>query len=280
MLFSLMENSTPGPMPEESPAQQRIRELGPWFHNLRLPDGTQTAPDHDLGDFPRNQWRKIEPHVPKDLSGWRVLDIGCNAGFYAFELARRGATVTAIDHDDHYLRQAQWAAERFGLGERVRFRRMQIYHLAHSEERYDLVWFMGVFYHLRYPLLGLDIAARKTGRLMVFQTMTVLEPEAPKHADPPPADMPLKERGRIREPGWPKLAFIERRLENDPTNWWAPNQTCAEALLRSCGLHTRAQPAPEIHVCEPGEARDEGIGPLLADEYRAATGQTRPDETV
>src|SRR5690606_40067481 len=50
------------------------------------------------------------------------------------------------------LRQARWAARRLGL-ERVRFEELQIYDLARSEERWDLVLFMGVFYHLRYPLL-------------------------------------------------------------------------------------------------------------------------------
>lgn len=276
MIFSLMDNSPSGSTPGESTAEHRVRELGPWFHNLRLPDGTQTAPDHSLGDFPANQWRKIEPHLPRDLSGWRVLDIGCNAGFYSFELARRGADVTALDHDEHYLRQARWAAELFGLSDRVRFQQMQVYHLAHVSERYDLVWFMGVFYHLRYPLLGLDIAARRTGRMMVFQTMTMAETEEPEPTEPPP-DLPLAERKRMNELGWPKLAFIERRLAADPTNWWAPNAACAEALLRSCGLKATARPAQGTYVCEPGEARDEGIGRLLSEEYRAATGQSRPE---
>ena len=85
-------------------------ELAPWFHNLHLPDGRQTAPDHPLGDFPAFKWRQIAPHVPVHLAGRRALDIGCNAGFYSFELARRGAQVTAIDSDERYLAQARWAA--------------------------------------------------------------------------------------------------------------------------------------------------------------------------
>ncbi|HEX2099456.1 MAG TPA: DUF1698 domain-containing protein, partial [Candidatus Synoicihabitans sp.] len=66
-------------------------DLAPWFHNIHLPDGTQTAPNHPLGDFPRFKWQQIADHLPHDLTGWRVLDIGCNAGFYTVELARRGA---------------------------------------------------------------------------------------------------------------------------------------------------------------------------------------------
>src|SRR3954462_5736986 len=62
-----------------------IDVLGPWFHNLHLPDGTQTAPDHFLGDFPTFKWRELERCVPQWLAGWHVLDVGCNAGFYTFE---------------------------------------------------------------------------------------------------------------------------------------------------------------------------------------------------
>src|SRR3954462_11362701 len=100
------------------PTDERRRAgaaLGPWFHNLHLPDGVQTAPDHPLGDFPSFKWRELAPALPADLTGWRALDIGCNAGFYSFELAGRGAEVVGIDLDEHYLRQARWARERLGL---------------------------------------------------------------------------------------------------------------------------------------------------------------------
>src|SRR5690348_12631725 len=80
-----------------APSKERegeIAALGPWFHNLHLPDGSETAPHHRLGNFPAFKWAEIAPHIPSDLTGWRVLDIGCNAGFYSFELAKRGAHVT------------------------------------------------------------------------------------------------------------------------------------------------------------------------------------------
>jgi tRNA (mo5U34)-methyltransferase len=90
--------------------QREIEALGPWFHNLHLPGGVQTLPNHFLGgDFPNFKWQQIQPYLPADLSGWRVLDVGCNAGFYSFELARRGASVLGMDVDPHYLAQARWA---------------------------------------------------------------------------------------------------------------------------------------------------------------------------
>ena len=85
---------------------REIAELAPWFHNLHLPGGLETAPDHPLGDFPAFKWLQLEPALPRDLVGWRALDIGCNAGFYTFELAKRGAQVTGLEIDSHYLEQA------------------------------------------------------------------------------------------------------------------------------------------------------------------------------
>ncbi|HYG61239.1 MAG TPA: TIGR04290 family methyltransferase [Thermoanaerobaculia bacterium] len=243
-----------------------IAALGPWFHNLHLPDGTQTAPGHFLGDFPSFKWRDLQAHLPEDLSGWTALDIGCNAGFYSFELARRGARVTGIDHDPHYLRQAHWAARQFGLEDRVRFRHMQVYDLGRSGESYDLVLFMGVLYHLRYPLLGLDAVARCVRRLMVFQTLTMPGEEVYDA----PADLAIDEREPLLAPGWPKMAFLEHRLANDPTNWWAPNHACVEALLRSAGMEVTGRPGHEIYLCRPSQPREEQT--WIGREMRIALG--------
>ena len=255
---------------ETSDLERTIAELGPWFHNLHLPDGTETAPDHFLGDFPSFKWREIAPHLPADLSGWKVLDIGCNAGFYSLELARRGARVTGIDHDPHYLRQARWAAEQFGLADRIDWRHMQVYDLARTAERWDLILFMGVFYHLRYPLLALDLVVRRLSRLMVFQTLTMPGEEVYE----PAADTPIDGRDDMLLPGWPKMAFIEHRLADDPTNWWAPSHAGVLSLLRSAGLDVVGRPGHEIYLCRPAaEISPDRV--WMEEELSAATGGAR-----
>jgi tRNA (mo5U34)-methyltransferase len=228
-----------------------LRALAPWFHNLHLPDGRQTAPDHPLGDFPAFKWAQIEAALPEDMRGMRALDIGCNAGFYSFALARRGAQVLGIDVDPHYLRQAKWARDRFGLDERqFSLAQMQVYDLAGLPDTFDVVLFLGVLYHLRYPLLALDVVAEKVGELLIVQTLTMPGDEVVT----PPEDLRLDDRDRMLEPGWPKMAFIERRLADDPTNWWAPNHACIEAMLRSAGLEPTASPGHEIVVARRAQA--------------------------
>jgi tRNA (mo5U34)-methyltransferase len=249
--------------------QKRIEELGPWFHNIRLPDGTQTFPDHWLGDFPRFKWDQLAPQLPSDLTGWSVLDIGCNAGFYSFELAKRGATVTGIDLDPRYLAQARWLAGELGFQDRVRFERMQVYDLAATTERFDLVLFMGDFYHLRYPTLGLDIVCQKVRRLLVFQTLSMYGSQVAEA----PYDLEFFDRERLDESGWPKMAFIEHRMAGDPTNWWIANRACAEALLRSAGMKVIGYPLDEGYLCEPDMDRPPAIHTWDRDEYLSATGR-------
>ena len=85
--------------------------LGPWFHNIDLGDGVWTAPDHFLGDYPGVKWRRFADALPADLTGKSVLDIGCNGGFYAIAMKRRGAArVLGLDSDERYLAQARFAA--------------------------------------------------------------------------------------------------------------------------------------------------------------------------
>ncbi len=248
---------------------QEIAALGPWFHNLHLPDGTKTAPDHFLGDFPAFKWRELGPHLPQDLSGWRALDIGCNAGFYTFELARRGAHVTGIDVDPHYLAQARWAARQFGLEDQVEFQRMQVYDLARLEEKFDLILFMGVFYHLRYPMLGLDLVAQRVSRLLVFQTLTMPGDEVYTET----YDRSINDREMMREPGWPKMAFLEHHFAGDPTNWWVPNHAGVEAMLRAAGLQITGYPGHEIYLCAPDPDRPSAVSTWNAAELRSATGR-------
>src|SRR5205085_7113277 len=89
--------------------------------------------------------------------------------------------------------------------------------------------------------------AEKAERLLVLQTLTM-----PGEAElRPPADLAFHERESLRDPGWPKMAFIERRFAGDPTNWWAPDEACVEAMLRSSGLEVVDRPGHQLWVCRP-----------------------------
>ena len=235
---------------QSSTADGAAPQFAPWFHNLHLPGGRQTAPDHPLGDFPAFKWEQIAPHLPLDLNGARALDLGCNAGFYSFELARRGADVLAVDVDEHYLRQARWAAAELGLQDRVEFVRSGVYELAAlGREPFDVVLFLGVLYHLRHPLLALDVVCELTGGVLVLQTLTMPGDQRRET----PADLSIDDRDELLGPGWPAMAFVEHELAGDPTNWWAPNAACVEAMLRSCGISVQAHPGHEIWLCRPAD---------------------------
>lgn len=243
-----------------------IRELGPWFHNIHLPGGVETAPDHPLGDFPSNKWKHVGASLPQDLGGCRALDIGCNAGFYSFELARRGADVLAIDHDPHYLRQAEWARGRFELRGTIEFRQQSVYDLAQLSETFDVVLFLGVLYHLRYPLLALDLVAERTRDTLVLQTLTMPggSPEGRT-----PADLSYESREELNGAAWPRMAFIEHQFAGDPTNWWVPTAGAVEAMARTSGFTIISRLGHEIWIC----SRDEGS--LHEDELLRATGRRR-----
>jgi tRNA (mo5U34)-methyltransferase len=247
--------------------EREIAELGPWFHDLHLPSGHRTAPDHPLGDFPSFKWREIETAVPADLTGRRALDIGCNAGFYSFQLGGRGASVLGLDVDEHYLRQARWAAEQLDPDGRVEFRQGQVYDVVDEREPFDLVLFLGVLYHLRYPLLALDLLASKVapGGRMILQTLTMPGDE-PVEA---PEDIGIGDRDTLTEPGWPRAAFIERSLAGDPTNWWAVDDACVQAMIRSAGMRVVDTPGHEIYVCEPDPEHDHAAW-VREPELRAA----------
>jgi tRNA (mo5U34)-methyltransferase len=250
-------------------AADDIRRLAPWFQNLHLPDGSETAPNHHFGDFPRFKWLEIAPHIPADLTGKRVLDLGCNAGFYSIELARRGATVVGIDINAHYLRQARWAAAQFDFADRLTFERGSVYGASDLPGPFDIVVFMGLFYHLRYPLMALDAVAQLKPDLMIFQTLTHGDRDAVANTD----GTDFNSRERLSETGWPRMAFIETDFSGDLTNWWIPNRAGVLAMLASAGFRVVAEPGDEIFLChyDPDVVR----GWRDPDEWSVASGRHR-----
>lgn len=230
--------------------QGRVQELGQWFHNIRL-GSVETAPNHFLGDYPSIKWNTFRHAIPEDLTGKSVLDIGCNAGFYSMEMKRRGAErVLGIDSDNDYLAQARFAAEVNGL--EIEFRRMNIYDVPQLEERFDVVLFMGVLYHLRHPLLALDLLHdHVTKDLLVFQSMQRGSREQWQSEE----DYPFSETEVFNHEDFPKMSFVEKCYSGDWTNWWIPNRSCVEAMLRSSGFTILEQPELEVYICRRNESR-------------------------
>jgi len=229
---------------------RRIGELGDWFQNMNLA-GVETAPEHFLGDYPAIKWRNFADAVPDDLTGRTVLDIGCNAGFYSLEMKKRGAArVLGIDSDPSYLAQARFASEVTGL--EIEFRQLDVYDVAALHEQFDLVLFMGVLYHLRHPLLALDLIHEHVARdLMVFQSMQ--RGSAEVTATKP--DYTFWETEMFGKAGYPAMYFVEERYAGDPTNWWIPNRACVEAMLRSAGFRILAHPEEEVYICGRSASR-------------------------
>ena len=227
----------------------RIEALGPWFHNINL-GGIWTAPDHFLGDYPNVKFQRFAPHLPQDLSGKSVLDIGCNAGFYSMEMKRRGADrVLGLDHDDHYLAQARFAAETLGY-DNIEFRNHSVYDVGSLGETFDVVIFMGVLYHLRHPLLALDLIHEHVASdLLIFQSMQRGSSQVMDVAE----DYEFEETEHFFESAYPKLHFIEREYAHDWTNWWTPNRACAEAMLRASGFAIETRAEDEVYICRRTE---------------------------
>jgi len=227
--------------------EKQIEDLGPWFQNMAI-KGVETAPDHFLGNYPAFKWEGFRHIIPEDLGGRSVLDIGCNAGFYSVEMKRRNAgRVVGIDADSHYLAQARFVAEQSGLD--IEFRQLSVYDVAKLEERFDLVIFMGVFYHLRHPLLALDLIHEHVAAdLMLFQSLQRGDGRIPDLEE----DYPFSEWAMFEDPAYPKLFFVEERYAADPTNWFIPNRAAVEAMLRSAGFIIERHPEREVYLCRRG----------------------------
>ncbi len=150
-----------------------------------------------------------------------MLDIGCNGGFYSIEMKRRGAErVLGIDVDDRYLNQARFAAETLGL--EIEFEKRSVYEVDAIAGQFDYVFFMGVFYHLRYPLFALDKVIKKVapgGQAGVSDHAARL-----RRSEAMGGGLSILGHRDVRRPDCPAMYFVEHSYANDPTNWWIPNR--------------------------------------------------------
>ena len=181
-----------------------------------------------------------------------MLDIGCNGGFYAMEMKRRGAERVVGDRlrRPDYLAQARFAAE--VTGSRSSSAQLSVYDVAQLGERFDLVLFMGVLYHLRHPLLALDlIHEHVAGDLLVFQSHAARQRRG---RAPLAEDYPFWDARAVRRAGLSRSSTSSSSATPATrTNWWIPNRACVEAMLRSAGFDIVGHPEDEVYVCRRRE---------------------------
>lgn len=155
--------------------RDRVAALGPWFHNIELAPGISTrgiapAPGPQRPDHPLSRWQVYRDVLPDDMGGMRVLDLGSADGFFALEMARRGAQVLAQDSWGAMVERLRFAAQVTGLQNRIWTRVGEVTAIE-SDERYDAVLALGLLYHLRHPFHDLEIIARATDLLWLETTL-------------------------------------------------------------------------------------------------------------
>ncbi len=133
---------------------------------------------------------------------------------------------------------------------------MSVYDVGKLGERFDLVIFMGVLYHLRHPLLALDLIYEHVAAdQLLFQCLQRGDERTLQLEN----DYDFAHWTIFDRPDFPKLFFLENAYAGDLTNWFFPNKSAAEALLRSSGFLIEANPEREVYLCRRGE-RPYGVG--------------------
>jgi tRNA (mo5U34)-methyltransferase len=182
-----------------------------WYHSVDLLDGTVTD---GLISIERLERRVAHMPIPADLRGKRVLDIGAWDGWFSFEMERRGADVVAVDcveiENFLYAHDARKS--------RVDYRILDVMELTPRELGYfDIVLFLGVLYHLKHPLIGLEKVCELTRDLAIVESYTADDPTAIAN--------------------YPRMEFYEHdELGEQLDNWFGPSVECLLGLCRTAGF--------------------------------------------
>lgn len=209
-----------------------LKRLGPWFHRIDLGGGlyTKTASVMDEPvDHPLGPWQTIQKLLPRDLSGKTLLDVGCNAGFYAFEARRRGAKrVLGVDGQRQHVRQGLFVRKVLGLD--VEFRRLNVYELSpRTVGKFDITLALGLLYHLKHPILALENLYQVTKELLVIETAIMPPRQTPKS---------FAHSFGAAKTVLHSLAYVENPhdAKEQVFNWFLPGVDALTALLRNTGF--------------------------------------------
>lgn len=200
-----------------------------WYHGFEILPGIFTPgqcrinPQEYLNAF----------NIRKNLYNLKALDIGTWDGPIAFELERRGAKVTALDIQDPDHTGFNTAKKI--LKSRVKYVRGSVYELSHLlNDKFDIVCYFGVFYHLKHPLLGFEEIAKiikpKVGRLYI-------EGEILKNYAETLSGIPVVDKfvSSIAHSDLP-LTLCYPGIYKGNTNWFVPNLACFKGWLISTGF--------------------------------------------
>jgi tRNA (mo5U34)-methyltransferase len=243
--------------------------LQPWFHRIDLGGGLYTKTESVMGepvDHPAGPWETIKKCLPEDLSGKSVLDVGCNAGFYAIEAKRRGAArVLGVDGQRQHVRQAVFVRKVLGLD--IEYRRMNVYELTRrAVGEFDITLALGLIYHLKHLVLALENLYEVTRELLVVETAIMPPERTPESFLHPLGETEMRLH---------TLAFVENATgaKEQVFNWFLPGVEALKGLLRSTGfeevevVEVKAERA--VVVCRK-TASPAGLTEDVSHHYRAA----------
>lgn len=147
--------------------QEQIEDAGPWFHTLKFPDGTVTKGRFDQTPV----WDAIKPRMAPVESG-TALDIGCNGGYFTIQLEKLGYEVDALDREPRHMKQMALVKDQFDLRCKIIQGELTTYDF---QKQYDLVFFLGVLYHMENPVLGLQKTLDLARHFVVLETAVSLK---------------------------------------------------------------------------------------------------------
>src|SRR5690606_33409449 len=103
-----------------------------------------------------------------NVEGAKVLDVGCNEGYFSFQIADMGAKkVVGLDIDNLRIEKAQFAKQ-FYHSDSVFFLNQDIYSSDFDKlGRFDLTWCTGFLHRIPDPFRALDSIGQLSDTLIL-----------------------------------------------------------------------------------------------------------------
>ena len=219
---------------------QKVSEIGPWFHSIDVGENILTRevaplPGPQPDDHPRKRWVDLSDEIPMDLSGRRILDIGCADGFFTLEFARRNAKeVVAVDSWVKHINRIKWLKDHFDLANITPIKDTAEHMTPDKYGEFDIVFMLGLLYHLKDPLTGLESVSNLTN-VLYLESISIFDDENSYLYLKPPQE---------------GVSYISK---------WIPTTRCIRDMLNMVGFDNIAEITPPYHLRPKGPYKNRPI---------------------
>jgi len=133
----------------------KVKQLKPWYQKINIGGiwTTHKGTPYVGLEKAETTWGKIDSCISENYKSLKVLDLGCNAGYYSVMAARKGSSVVGIESNMTFFNQALFLKDYYEKLQNtkldIQYIHKDILDVDYSKMgKFDYIFALAILYHI------------------------------------------------------------------------------------------------------------------------------------